>query len=91
MATIFDNLTVIITKDVDGLSKELQSLAGKDITESLLLCQYQLVSAKETSGVSNLVFSATLTNNGSLTVPEPSSATLSLIALACLAARRKRK
>lgn len=91
MATIFDNLTVIITKDVDGLSKELQSLAGKDITESLSLCQYQLVSAKETSGVSNLVFSATLTNNGSLTVPEPSSATLSLIALACLAARRKRK
>ncbi|MBR5895113.1 MAG: PEP-CTERM sorting domain-containing protein [Akkermansia sp.] len=38
-----------------------------------------------------LVFSGTLTNRSSQSIPEPTTATLSLLALAALAARRRRK
>jgi hypothetical protein len=66
-------------------------LAGKDITDLLTLKEYDAVSGDGADGNTNVVLTATLTNNGSVTIPEPTTATLSLLALAGLAARRRRK
>ena len=91
LASIFENLTVVITSDIEGLSADTQFLAGKDITDLLTLDVYGAVSGDGADGNTNVVLTATLTNNGSVTIPEPTTATLSLLALVGLAARRRRK
>ncbi len=84
LAALLGNTTIIITEDSEGLLSSYLHLAGMDITSMLSNGEYSYEG-------NNLVFKGTITNDGSLTVPEPTTATLSLLALACLAARRRRK
>lgn len=81
----------VITEDTDGLTEATLSLSGLDITHLLSDTQLSITTPMNEDGTGNLIFSATLTNDGSLTIPEPGTATLSLLALASLAARRRRK
>ncbi|MBR4310992.1 MAG: hypothetical protein IKT79_08175, partial [Akkermansia sp.] len=83
-AVLLDNTKIVITADSEGLFDEAMQLAGMDITEMLSNAKYSYEG-------NNLVFSGTVINDGSLTIPEPATATLSLLALAALAARRRRK
>ena len=84
LTALLDNTSIIITEDSEGLRNGLLHLAGMDITSMLSDGEYSYEG-------NNLVFRGTITNDGSLTVPEPTTATLSLLALAGLAARRRRK
>ncbi len=84
LAALLDNTKIIITKDDDGLSEGILQLAGIDITSMLSDAQY-------TYEGNTLVFSGTVTHDGSLTIPEPTTTTLSLLVLASMAARRRRK
>ena len=84
LAELLGNTSIIITSDAEGLFDGAQHLAGRDITSMLSNAGYSYEG-------NTLVFSATVKNDGSLTVPEPTTATLSLLALAALAARRRRK
>ena len=83
-AMLLDNTRILITEDSEGLTAATLHLAGQDITDMLSNAAYRYEG-------STLVFSGTVTNNGTLTVPEPTTATLSLLALAGLCARRRRK
>ena len=80
---LLDNTRVVITSDYEGLSESLLYLAGKDITYMLSGAGYGYVD-------DNLVFHGTLTNTGFGNVPEPATATLSLLALTALVMRRRR-
>ncbi len=83
LSDLLANTAIIITGDADGLSAATLHLAGKDITSLLSDADYVIEG-------NTLVFRGTVTNDGSLTVPEPTTATLSLVALAALAMRRRR-
>ena len=84
LSALFDNTAIIITGDAEGLTASSLHLAGRDITSMLSGADYTMEG-------NTLVLRGTVTNDGSLTVPEPSTATLSLLALAALAARRRRR
>ena len=84
LAKLLSNTSIIITSDAEGLTTNTLFLAGRDITSMLSNAGYSYES-------NTLVFKGTVTNNGSLTIPEPTTATLSLLALAALATRRRRK
>ena len=79
-AALLGNTSIIVTSDLEGLSDSTKHMAGKDIT-------YMLGDAAYSYEGNTLVFRGTLTN----IVPEPTTATLSLLALAGLAARRRRR
>lgn len=83
-AALLGNTTIIITEDADGLTDSTRAMAGKDITAMLSNASYAYSD-------NTLTFSGTLTYNSNLLIPEPATATLSLLALAALAARRRRQ
>ncbi len=84
LSELLANTSIIITADAEGLTDSTLVLAGLDITSMLSNAVYSYEG-------NTLVFSGTVTNDGSLSIPEPTTATLSLLALAALAARRRRK
>lgn len=81
---LLGNTSICITSDEEGLFKGTQHLAGRDITSMLSNARYSYEG-------NTLIFSGTVQNDGTLSVPEPTTATLSLLALAALASRRHRK
>ena len=83
-AALLRNTSIIITSDANGLSDNTSFLSGKDITAMLSNAAYAYDG-------NTLTFSGTVTYNSSLIIPEPTTATLSLLALASLAIRRRRK
>lgn len=84
LAALLGNTIIMITSDAEGLSAGTLYLAGRDITALLSDGSYGYEG-------NTLVFKGTVTNDGSLTVPEPTTATLSLLALAVLVGRRRRR
>ena len=84
LAKLLNDTTIIVTSDAEGLTSGTLFLAGRDITSMLSNGEYAYEG-------NTLVFTGTVTNDGSLTIPEPTTTTLSLLALAALAARRRRK
>ena len=84
LAELLSNTSIIITSDAEGLTAGTLFLAGRDITSMLSNGEYSYEG-------NTLVFTGTVTNDGSLNVPEPTTATLSLLALAALASRRRRR
>ena len=83
LAALLDNTTVVITADEEGLSADTRSMAGRDITYMLSNADYHYVG-------NTLVFSGTVTNGGARSIPEPTTATLGLLAMLGLAMRRRR-
>ena len=88
LADLLQKTRLIITYDADGLPYWASDVAGMDITSYVNNLTYSL-SAGDTEGTWNIELSGSF---GLVdVVPEPSTATLSLLALAGLAARRRRK
>ena len=83
-AALLRNTSIIITNDANGLTDDTSFLSGKDITAMLSNAAYAYDG-------NTLTFSGTVTYNSSLIIPEPATATLSLLALASLAIRRRRR
>ncbi len=77
LAEMAANTNFIITSELEGLSDEYKALAGSDLSNKVASVTYSVSNG-------NLVLNATM-------IPEPTTATLSLLALAALAARRRRK
>ena len=77
LAKMAANTNFIITSEDEGLSDEYKALAGSDLSNKVASVTYSVSNG-------NLVLNATM-------IPEPTTATLSLLALAALAARRRRK
>ncbi len=84
LAELLSNTSIIITSDAEGLTSSTLFLTGRDITSMLSDAGYYYEG-------NTLVFKGSITNDGSLTIPEPTTATLSLFTLAALAARRRRQ
>lgn len=74
----------IITTEMEGLNGLNMELAGLSLNDYVSQVSYAL-------NGNNLVLTGTVATNGALSIPEPTTATLSLLALAALAARRRRK
>ena len=83
LAALLDNTTIVITADEEGLSADTISMAGRDITYMLSNADYHYVG-------NTLVFSGTVTNGRARSIPEPTTATLGLLAMLGLAMRRRR-
>lgn len=86
LARLEEQTEFIITSESEGLTAGTASLAG------LSLMQYVSDVAYTYDAESgSLTLTASFATNGGLSIPEPATATLSLLALAALAARRRRK
>ena len=88
LADLLQKTRLIITYDADGLPYWASDVAGMDITSYVNNLTYSL-SAGDTECTWNIELSGSFGLVDA--VPEPSTATLSLLALAALAARRRRK
>ena len=85
LALMLEQTRFIITTEVEGLPAWAAELKGADVSDYVVSeSSYYAVSG------SNVVFVGSIAANGSL-IPEPATTTLSLLALAALAARRRRK
>ncbi len=86
LARLEEQTEFIITSESEGLTAGTATLAG------LSLMQYVSDVAYTYDAESgSLTLTASFATNGGLSIPEPATATLSLLALAALAARRRRK
>ena len=74
----------IITTEMEGLNGLNRELAGLSLNDYGSQVSYAL-------NGNHLVLTVTVATNGLLIIPEPTTATLSLLAPAALAARRRRK
>lgn len=83
LTNLLNNTSIIITHDAAGLTENTIALAGKDITAMLSDASYAYIG-------NSLTFSGTLTYDSNRIIPEPTTVTLSLLALTALAARRRK-
>ncbi|MBQ2380195.1 MAG: hypothetical protein II295_07370 [Akkermansia sp.] len=85
LALMLEQTRFIVTSEVEGLPAWAAELKGADVSEYVVSdSSYYTVSG------TNVVFVGSIAVNGNL-IPEPATATLSLLALTLLAARRRRK
>ena len=84
LAALVGQTQFIITDETPGLSSATLGLAGTDLGAYVSGVSYELKDG-------SLTVSGSIAVNGNLTVPEPTTATLSLLALTVLAARRRRR
>lgn len=84
LAQLGDQTRFIITDEQGGLAGWAAGLAGTDLSDYVSGVDYRFENG-------NLKVSGSIAVNGNLAVPEPATATLSLLALVALAARRRRK
>ena len=74
----------VITNEADGLPNWADSLVGMNLSDYVSGVRYEYANG-------NLTVSGSIAANGNLVVPEPTTATLSLLALSMLAARCRRR
>ena len=85
LALMLEQTRFIITEEVEGLPTWAAELKGADVSEYVVSdSSYYTVSG------TNVVFVGSIAVNGNL-IPEPTTATLSLLALTALLARRRRR
>ncbi|MBR5331515.1 MAG: PEP-CTERM sorting domain-containing protein, partial [Akkermansia sp.] len=84
LAQLAEQTQFNITDEQGGLAGWATGLAGADLSEYVSGVDYRIENG-------NLMVSGSIAVNGNLVVPEPTTATLSLLALSMLAARRRRQ
>ena len=84
LAALVGQTQFIITDETPGLSSATLGLAGTDLGAFVSGVSYELKDG-------SLTVSGSIAVNGNLTVPAPTPATLRLLALTVLAARRRRR
>ena len=88
LAAMLENTTLLLIPDVESVASRAISMTGEDITRYAYDLKYSVESGN-TNGTCDIVLSGTF---GKVEViPEPATATLSLLALAGLALRRRRR